>query len=169
MTRWCASESCMTDAEIMRQNARFRSSWEPEPASGGDLITLRVVAAAAVVNGVIGHCRPSKIKLDWRQLTIKVKHLGSLNSTPLQYSMVLRVSCIPDSGKSGMGMGVDPRSPANRGWDPHPRSPANRGWGWGWGSGVPCPGPEHGRVILVLSAPNLVSDWSPGQHRPDAP
>jgi hypothetical protein len=52
----------MKDAEIMRQNARFRSSWEP----GGDLITLTLrVAAAAVVNGVIGHhnngCRPSKI------------------------------------------------------------------------------------------------------------
>jgi hypothetical protein len=23
---------------------------------------------------------------------------------------------------------MDPRSPGNRGWDPHPRSPANRGW-----------------------------------------
>ena len=47
----------------MRQNARFRSSWEP----GGDLITLTVrVAGATVVNGVIGHCRPSQInKLDW--------------------------------------------------------------------------------------------------------
>ena len=33
----------------------------------------------------------------------------------------------PIPGKSGVGMGVDPRSPANRGWDPHPRSPANRG------------------------------------------
>ena len=54
------------DAEIMRQNARFRSesSWEP----GGDLITLTVRVAGAtvlVVNGVIGHCRPSQInKLD---------------------------------------------------------------------------------------------------------
>jgi hypothetical protein len=38
-------------------------------------------------------------------------------------------------GKSGMGMpvGVDPRSPANR------------GWGWGWGSGVPCPATEPGQ------------------------
>ena len=45
----------MKDAEIMCQNARFRSSWEP----GGDLITLTVrVAGATVVNGVIGHsCR----------------------------------------------------------------------------------------------------------------
>jgi hypothetical protein len=34
---------------------------------------------------------------------------------------------------------VDPRSPANRGWDPHPHPRRNRGWGWGWGSGVPCP------------------------------
>jgi hypothetical protein len=42
------------------------------------------------------------------------------------------LSCIPDSGKSGMGMGADPRSPANR------------GWGWGWGSGVPCPAPTPG-------------------------
>jgi hypothetical protein len=58
-------------------------------------------------------------------INLKVKHGGSLNSTPLQYSMVL--SWIPDSGESGMGMGLDPRSPANR------------GWGWGWGSGVPCP------------------------------
>ncbi len=30
--------------------------------------------------------------------------------------------------KSGVVMGVDPRPPANRGWDPHPGSPANRGW-----------------------------------------
>ena len=51
----------------MRQNARFRSSWEP----GGDLITLTVTVAGAtvtvtVVNGVIGHCRPSQInELDW--------------------------------------------------------------------------------------------------------
>ena len=30
----------MKDAEIMRQNARFRSSWDSEP--GGDLITLTV-------------------------------------------------------------------------------------------------------------------------------
>ncbi len=53
----------MKDAEIMRQNARFRSSWE----RGGDLITLTVrVAGATVVNGVIGHCRLSQInKLDW--------------------------------------------------------------------------------------------------------
>ena len=56
----CASETCMKDAEIMRQNARFRSSWEP----GGDLITL--VTAAAVVNGVIGHCRPSQINKLWQ-------------------------------------------------------------------------------------------------------
>ena len=33
-----ASETCMKDAEIMRQNARFRSSWEP--GLGGDLIPL---------------------------------------------------------------------------------------------------------------------------------
>ena len=39
----------------MRKNARSRWSWEP----GGDLITLTVrVAGAAVVNDVIGHCRP---------------------------------------------------------------------------------------------------------------
>ena len=73
-------------------------------------------------------------------INLKIKHWGSLNSTPLQYSMVL--SWIPDSdsGKSGMGMGMIPDPPANRGWDPHPRSPANRGWGRGWGSarGVPC-------------------------------
>jgi hypothetical protein len=35
----------------------------------------------------------------------------------------------PIPGKSGVVAGVDPRSPANR------------GWGWGWGSGVPCPVP----------------------------
>jgi hypothetical protein len=34
--------------------------------------------------------------------------------------MVLTGSCIPDSGKSGMAVGMDPRSPANRGWR----------WGW---------------------------------------
>ncbi len=60
---------------------------------------------------------------------LKVTHWGSLNSTPLQYSMVL--SWIPDSGKSGMGMGVDLRSPANRGWGwgrtPDPRRAGDRG------------------------------------------
>ncbi len=67
-------------------------------------------------------------------INLKIKHLGSLNSTPLQYSMVL--SCIPDSGESGVGVGVDPRFPANR------------GWGRGWtpdprqiGGGTPTPTP----------------------------
>jgi hypothetical protein len=49
----------------MRQNARFRSSWEP----GGGLITLTVrVAGATVINGVImiGHCRPSQINELWQ-------------------------------------------------------------------------------------------------------
>ncbi len=57
-----ASETCMKDAQaeiimiMIRQNARFRSSWEP----GGDLIILTVRVAGVtvtVVNGVIGHCR----------------------------------------------------------------------------------------------------------------
>jgi hypothetical protein len=56
----------------------------------------------------------------------------------------------PILGKSGMAVGMDPRSPANRGWrwgwtpdpsprlanrgwDRHPRSPANRGWRLGGG------------------------------------
>ena len=53
-------------------------------------------------------------------INLKVKHSswGSLNSTPLQYSMVL--SWIPDSDKSGMAVGMDPRPPVNRGWR----------WGW---------------------------------------
>ena len=42
----CASETCMKDAEIMRQNARFRSSWSLQ---GGDLITLTVRVAGATV------------------------------------------------------------------------------------------------------------------------
>ena len=50
----------------MRQNARFRSSWEP----GGDLITLTgtvgVAGATVVVNGVIGNCRPSQINKLWQ-------------------------------------------------------------------------------------------------------
>ena len=105
------SETCMKDAEIMRQNARFRSSWEP----GGDLITLTVrVAGATVVNGVIAGFRRLLTSLFGRTINLKVKHWGSRNSTPLRYSMVL--SLIPDSGKSGMGMGMDPQSPANRGW-----------------------------------------------------
>jgi hypothetical protein len=62
-----------------------------------------------------------------------------MNSTPLQYSMVL--SWIPDSGKSGMGMGMDPRSPANRGWGwgwtPDPRQIGD-GMGMGLGGSVPC-------------------------------
>ena len=57
-------------------------------------------------------------------------------STPLQYSMVL--SCIPDFGKSGMGMGMNPRSPANRGWGsgmiPGPRQ---------IGDGTPIPDPRQ--------------------------
>ncbi len=47
----------------------------------------------------------------------------------------------PDSGKSGVGVGVDPRSPANRGWDPHPPAiPGKSGMGVGVGIGgsVPC-------------------------------
>jgi hypothetical protein len=77
-------------------------------------------------------------------INLKVKHWGtrSLNSTPLQYSKVLVLSCIPDSGKSGVGVpvpvGVDPRFPANR------------GWGWGWtpdprqiGGGTPTPDPRQ--------------------------
>ena len=38
----------------------------------------------------------------------------------------------PDSGKSGVGVGADPRSPANRGWGwgwaPDPRRIGDRGW-----------------------------------------
>jgi hypothetical protein len=62
-----------------------RAQWEP----GGDLITLTVrVAGVTVVSGVIGHCRPSQSnKLDWLSINLKVKRWGSLNSTPLQYSM----------------------------------------------------------------------------------
>ena len=55
------------------------------------------------------------------------------------------------AGESGVVVGVDPRSPANRGWDPHPRSPANRGWGRGWGSGVPCP--RHGGRVPQIAWP----------------
>jgi hypothetical protein len=58
------------------------------------------------------------------------------------------------ASKSGMGMGMIPRSPANRGWDPHPHPRTNRGWGWGWGSGVPCPAwdrdPGGDLMILVV-------------------
>jgi hypothetical protein len=56
------------DAEIMRQNARFPPSRAASGSlSGGEPITLTVrVAAASVVNGAIGHCRPSQInKLHW--------------------------------------------------------------------------------------------------------
>ncbi len=63
----------------MRQNARFRSSWEP----GGDLITLTVrVAAAAVVNGVIGHCRPSQIKAVQVAVTLRLS-MGEPELYPL--------------------------------------------------------------------------------------
>ncbi len=41
-------------------------------------------------------------------------------------SIAMILSWIPDSGKSGMAVGMDPRSPANRGWE----------------SGVPCPGTD---------------------------
>ena len=51
--RWDHAPKCTIPLEL--------GAWRP---SGGDLIAL-VAAAAAVVNGVIGHCRPSKIKLDW--------------------------------------------------------------------------------------------------------
>ena len=70
---------------------------------------------------------------------LKVKHWGSLNSTPLQYSMVL--SWIPDSGKSGMAVGMDPRSPANRGWR------------WGW---TPDP-----RQIMIGSGMGMIPDCGP--------
>ncbi len=50
------------------------------------------------------------------------------------------LSLIPDSGKSGMGMGMPP-------WTPHPRQIGDRGWGWapdprqiGDGTPIPIPG-----------------------------
>jgi hypothetical protein len=65
----------------------------------------------------------------------------------------------PIPGKSGM----DPRSPANRGWDPHPHPRTNRGWGWGWGSGVPCPGSA---AVAALPVP---SESGPRAARPRCP
>jgi hypothetical protein len=81
-------------------------------------------------------------QLDWLYNTInlKVKHWGLsnlplciLNGTKLypRFWQIGGRGCqwgwTPDSGKSGVGAGVDPRSPTNRGWDPHPRSPAGGG------------------------------------------
>ncbi len=63
------------------------------------------------------------------QLTFnKVKHCGGLNSTPLQSSMVLIGTWIPDAGKSGMGMGMDPPI----------RGKSGMGIGIGIGGSVPC-------------------------------
>ena len=119
----------------MRQNARFRSSWEP----GGDLITLTVRVAGVCHCSQLTASSPDIAGLRrlisfGSTINLKVRHWGSLNSIPLQYSMVL--SWIPDSGKSGMAVGMDPRSPANRGWR----------WGWtpdprqiGDGTAIPDP------------------------------
>jgi hypothetical protein len=46
----------------------------------------------------------------------------------------------PIAGKSGVGVGVDRRSPANR------------ARGWGWGSGVPCPGQDQQQVPIATGA-----------------
>ncbi len=136
--------------------------------SGGDLITLTVRSSRWC------HCsqRPASsdvaglrrlISLIGCTINLKVKHWGSLNSTPLQYSMVL--SWIPDSGKSGMGMGMDPRSPANRGWGwgwtPDPRRQIGDGDG-DWDRGfralaLPGPSPLRGRGIGPRARPPLAS------------
>ncbi len=85
-------------------------------------------------------------------INLKVKHWGSLNSTPLQCSMAL--SWTRDSGKSGMGMGVavvDPRA-GDRGSIPDPRQ---IGDGDGDGDrgfralGLPVPLPAGGGSIFT--------------------
>jgi hypothetical protein len=90
----------------MRQNARFRSSWEP----GGDLITLTVrVAGAAVVNDVIGHCRPSSKG----GVQVQVDQLGdygimgpNLGAKPLpRWGYSQHSSLVPDFSKSGTKTG----------------------------------------------------------------
>jgi hypothetical protein len=67
-------------------------------------------------------------------INLKVKHWGGLNSesTPssLQYSMVLIGSWIPDSGKSGMGTGME--------MDPPIPGKSGMGMGMGIGGSVPC-------------------------------
>jgi hypothetical protein len=60
---------------------------------------------------------------------------------------------------------MDPRSPANRGWDPHPHPRTNRGWGRGWGSGVPCPGREVGPSGLRVGARSLAGTFNLNSRR----
>ncbi len=59
--------SCAIEWQPSESEAAFDvwplMSWE----RGGDLITLTVrVAGATVINGVIGHCRPSQINELWQ-------------------------------------------------------------------------------------------------------
>jgi hypothetical protein len=105
--------------------------------------------------------RHNDIRFRFRMLSAGLLE-EELARRPFAYSMVL--SCIPDSGKSGVGVGVDPRwarSPANRGWGPHPRSPAIWGWGWGWGSGAPCP--ARACAIYPFAVPNGTQLDPPGR------
>jgi hypothetical protein len=142
----------------------------PDSASGGDLSTLTVrVAGAAVVNDVIGHCRPSSkggVDQFGDYGTLDTSESGHTEPLPLQrlgYSQHSTGSLVPDFSKSGTGTGErlrfrtnrgrprtgerhGPRPRTNRGRRSRPRPRANRGRGRGRGRGPGCPRPGSGSL-----------------------
>jgi len=90
----------MKDAtsKLMRKTARFRWSWEP----GGDLITLTVgVAAAAAVNGVIGH---SAVRyLDLPEILVVVYYQFGKSGTGTGECPRFQLAGSPSPDKSGDG------------------------------------------------------------------
>ena len=100
----------------MRQNARFRSSWDSSlgachwrgPASDHSHWTR--VAAAAVGGGVIGHCRHPKVSgLDGRRRGTMGP--GNLPGQPAPLQCSIALSLIPDPRQIGDGGGDGPPDP----------------------------------------------------------
>ncbi len=116
-----SQQGCQSPLRLSCARSQSRWSWEP----GGDLITLTVrVAAAAVVDGVIGQCRPSKIvgKVDWRTSST-IKHHG-----PEPYQEIPG----PPPGPSGPRFPVPAESGNGDSLFPDSRRIGNRE------SGIPC-------------------------------
>ncbi len=96
----------------------------------------------------------------WREVLAKPGHgtpdlpgIGGGPPAPGKSGAGVGVDPRPPANRGSTGMGADPPSPANRGWDPHPHPRRNRpgGWGWGWGSGVPCPASDIAGLRSLMS------------------
>ena len=135
----------MKDAtsKLMRKTARFRWSWEP----GGDLITLTVgVAAAAAVNGVIGH---SAVRyLDLPEILVVVYYQFGKSGTGTGECPRFQQAGSPSPGKSGDGDEGGVSAPDT--WVEHQQyehwQPAGRGLHY-----IPVPTTEAARPGAVLA------------------